>query len=114
MKFEHGGKEYGLIYNLNVMERIQETYGSIDKWARLVMNKKEPNIKALIAGITFMLSEYAEIENERRAELRDGDLLPVLTHKQTSRLFSSMGTSRLFELVDKAIDEAGGDEEKNE
>ena len=32
---EYKGKEYKIIFNLNVMQAIQEAYGSLDNWANL-------------------------------------------------------------------------------
>lgn len=117
MTFKFNGKTYGIVYNLNVMEEIQKEYGSISKWAAAVMNKRESSIKGLIDGIMYMLNEYAEIENEKKRGIHDGDLIPTLTHKQVARMFSAMGSDKLFDILDKAIDEASegsGEDEKNE
>ncbi len=58
-------KKYKLAFNLNVMERIQEKYGTIDKWAALTDGSKgEPSAAALIFGFTEMLNEGIDIDNE--------------------------------------------------
>ena len=44
-------KTYKLAFNLNVMESIQEKYGSVNKWAELT-DKDEPDFKAIIFGFT--------------------------------------------------------------
>ena len=36
------GEEYELVFNLNVMEEIQEKYGSVQEWGELVEAEKEP------------------------------------------------------------------------
>ena len=56
-------KRYPLVFNLNVMEEIQEKYGSLDKWGELTKGGGEPNIKDLKAGIKIMLNEAIDMEN---------------------------------------------------
>ena len=68
-KIEYKGKEYNLIFNLNVMEKIQERFGTIDKWAELTSGKNEEvNIKALKFGFAEMLNEALEIEADDKGE----------------------------------------------
>ena len=38
---------YPLVFTLNVMEAIQEKYGTIDAWSSLIQREGEPDIKAL-------------------------------------------------------------------
>ena len=76
--FEVENKKYSLVFNLNVMEAIQEEYGTIEKWGELTDGKKgEVNAKALIFGLTEMINEGLDIENEELEEKR-----PLLTLKQ--------------------------------
>ena len=44
---ETENEKYPLMFTLNVMEKIQEEYGSIEKWSNLVKKEGEPDIKAL-------------------------------------------------------------------
>ena len=52
MKFDgtlqYKNKTYKLVFNLNVMEAIQEEYGSVDKWGSLTdgQGNGEPDAKA--------------------------------------------------------------------
>ena len=62
-KIQYKGKDYKMIFNLNVMETIQEEYGSIEKWGELT-GGEEPNIKAVIFGFSAMLNEGIDIDNE--------------------------------------------------
>ena len=64
-KIQYKGKDYKMVFNLNVMEAIQEEYGSIDKWGELT-GGEEPNIKAVIFGFSAMLNEGIEIDNEEK------------------------------------------------
>lgn len=98
-KFNYKDKEIKLVFNLNVMERIQEEYGTLDKWGDLTDGDKgEINIKALVFGITEMVNEAIDIDNDD-----NGTHEPFLTHKQVSRILTSIGiekaTKEMNELV---------------
>ena len=55
-------KEYKVVFNLNVMEAIQEEYGTIDKWAELTSGvNQEVNVKALKYGYVEMINEGLSI-----------------------------------------------------
>lgn len=112
MKIRHREKEYRLVFNLNVMERIQEEYGTIDKWGELTEGKgknKEPNAKAVIFGFTEMLNEGIDIENEE-----NGTDIKPLTLKQVGRMITEIGletvTGKLHDTVIKSTEST----EKNE
>ena len=48
---EYKGKTYKLVFNLNVMEVIQDKYGTLDNWGKLTdgtENDDEPNAKAAL------------------------------------------------------------------
>ena len=64
------GTKYPLIFTLNVMEDIQDKYGSLEEWMALI-KAKEPSIKALKFGLGSMLNEGLEIENETAEEKRE-------------------------------------------
>ena len=34
-EIEYNGKKYSIVFNLNVMEAIQEEYGTIGEWGKL-------------------------------------------------------------------------------
>ena len=107
--FEADGKKYVLVFNLNSMEAIQEQYGSIEKWGALTDGKSgEVNIKALVFGLTEMLNEGIEIENET-LEIKK----PLLTKKQVGRIITKMGLENATEKLNTAIVESTKSEEKN-
>lgn len=107
--FEADGKKYSLIFNLNVMEAIQEEYGTIQKWGELTDGKSgEVNVKALIFGLTEMINESIDIENESLETKRE-----LLTRKQVARLVTKMGLENAVGQLNNAIVEGIKSEEKN-
>ena len=88
-----GDEQYPIVFNLNVMEEIQEEYGSVSKWGEIVENNHlEPKIKDLKKGLLIMINEGVEIENEK------GLAKEPLTSKKIGRLINK-GT--LKELIEK-------------
>ena len=108
-EFEVEGVKYPLMFNLNVMETIQEEYGTIEKWGALTDGKNgEVNVKALKFGLTEMLNEAIDIENETLEVKR-----PLLTNKQVGRLITKMGLEKAVENLNDAVIESTKSEEKN-
>lgn len=88
-EIEYKGITYKLYFNLNVMEEIQDKYGSFDNWTDLVSgkdDKKEVDIKALKFGFKAMINEGIEIQNEEM----ETDLL-LFDDKQIGRLITEIG-----------------------
>ncbi len=109
-KIQYKEKEYTLVFNLNVMERIQEEYGSLDKWGAMTDGKNgEPNAKAVIFGFTEMINEGIDIENEE-----NGTDIKPLTLKQVGRLITDVGLSEATATLNKTVIESTKSEEKNE
>ena len=107
--FEVEGVNYPLVFNLNVMETIQEEFGSVQKWGELTDGKgEEVNVKALKFGLTEMINEGIEIENETLEEKR-----PLLTTKQVGRLITKMGLEKTAENLNNAVIESTKSNEKN-
>lgn len=110
-KFEFEVEEvrYPLIFNLNVMEAIQEEYGTIEKWGSLTDGKaSEVNVKALKFGLTEMINEAIDIENETSQEKR-----PFVTTKQVGRLVTKMGINKASEQLTNAVIESTKSNAKN-
>ncbi len=105
--FELDGKKYSLVFNLNVMEAIQNKYGSVQKWGRLTDNKNgsEPNAKALIFGFTEMMNEAIDMENED-----NGTNKPLMTLKQVGRLITRAGIKESASKLNTVITESVKDE----
>lgn len=85
-----------IVFNLNVMEEIQEKYGSLDNWGELTKGDGEPKIKELKTGIMLMINEAIDIENEDK-----GTNEPMLTEKQVGRLMGEVG----LDVITKKIQE---------
>ena len=110
---ETGDKKYPVVFNINVMEEIQEAYGSISNWGAIIENAKgEPKVKDLKVGLMFMINEAIDIENEKNNENK-----PMLTLKQVGRLISEVGFEAITNVikdVSVASTSTGDNEGKNE
>lgn len=87
-------RAYPIVFNLNVMEEIQEQYGSLDAWGEKTQGDGEPNIKDLKSGVMAMINEGIEIENEKNNTNE-----PTVTNKQVGRIISEVG----LDVVTNAI-----------
>ena len=89
---------YPMSFNLNVMEEIQEQYGSMQKWGEIVQGEGEPKIKDLKNGLLAMINEGIDIVNEFGEEKR-----PFVNSKQVGRIISEVGfteiTTKIKELT---------------
>lgn len=100
-------KEFRMVFNLNVMEKIQEEYGSIEQWAELT-DRDEPDIKAIKFGFCEMLNEGIDMENEE-----NGMSEPFLTMKQVGRMVSDLGFGAVREKVSETVIGSTQSAEKN-
>ena len=108
-KIQYKDKEYPLVFNLNVMEAIQEEYGSLEEWGNMTDGSGgEPNAKAVIFGFTQMLNEGIDIENEEKGT----DIKP-LTLKQVGRMISEVGLMNATETMNKTVIASTESQEKN-
>ena len=84
-------KTYPLAFTLNVLEEIQEEYGSYEEWGRLTDSKeKEVNIKALKFGIKAMINEGIDIENENKEEKQ-----AFVDSKLVGRIITDLGLKEI-------------------
>lgn len=98
-QLQYKGKTYKLVFNLNVMEAIQDEYKTLAEWGSLTDGiDSEPNAKAVLFGLTAMLNEGIDIENEE-----NGTNEPFLTKKQVGRILTEVGildaTSAMHDTV---------------
>ena len=108
-KFEYKGKEYNLVFNLNVMEEIQDQYETLDKWGSLTDGSNgEVSAKAVIFGFTSMLNEGIDMENEDKGT----DTKPF-THKQVGRLLTEIGLDEMTKKLNDVVVESTKSDEKN-
>jgi hypothetical protein len=108
------GQTLYLAFDLNVMEKIQEEYGSVEAWGKLTSpdpedvldnsgkvigsNAKEPDLKALIFGFTEMINEGIEIANDE-----DGGHRPLFTSRQVGRIITEVGLDLANAAMKKAV-----------
>lgn len=108
-EIEYRGITYNLVFNLNVMEVIQDEYGTLDKWGSLTdASNGEPNAKAVVFGFTAMLNEGIDIDNEE-----NGTTNPFLTHKQVGRMLTEIGLREATLKMNTTVIESTKSEEKN-
>lgn len=104
------GKEIKLVFNLNVMQVIQEEYKTIDAWGKLTDGSSgEVDIKALIFGLTQMINEGIEIDNDE-----NGTDEPLLTEKKVGRIITDVGLANATKALNQTvINSTKDDSEKN-
>ena len=107
-RITYNGKDYLIVFNLNVMQEIQEKYATIQKWADLTDNVDEPNAKAVIDGFTSMINEGIDIDNER-----NGTDVKPLTQKQVGRMITEIGLAKSAEALQNTVIESTQSAEKN-
>lgn len=106
------GIEYPLVFNLNVIEKIQEKYDSYERWGEMTDGKEsEVNIGALKFAIKEMINEGIDIENENTEIKRD-----FLTDKQVGRILTEIGIAEMVNTVQETVIDStkkDNEEEKN-
>lgn len=108
-KIQYKDKEYNVVFNLNVMESIQEEYGSLEKWGNMTDGSEgEPNAKAVIFGFREMLNEGIDIENEE-----NGTDTKPLTLKQVGRMITEIGLANATETLNQTVVESTKGDGKN-
>lgn len=109
-KLTYKDKEYKLVFNLNVMEKIQDEYKTLESWGELTDGKSgEVNVKALVFGITEMINEAIDIDNDE-----NGKNDPFVSHKQVGRMLTEIGIKKAAENMNDLVVESTKDDSKNE
>ncbi len=102
---ENADRKYPYIINLNVVELIQEKYGSLDKWADSIegitrneegesISKSMPKISDIKWLFKEMINEAIDILNEEKNENK-----PFVTEKQVGRIINGVGIEKATELI---------------
>ena len=109
-EIEYKGKSYKLAFDLNVMEAIQDEYGSIEAWGQLTEPEDggEPNIKALVFGVMQMINEGIDIDNDE-----NGTDEKPLTHRKVARILTEVGLDTVTDKVQKSVIDSTEDDSKN-
>lgn len=102
-----GDNQALLVFNLNVMAKIQAEFGSVNKWASLLEDDKEnpvrggePDMDAFLKGFGFMLNEGVDIENEGKPA--DQQKAPY-TQSQVGRMIGKWGQNAVAEAMKQAV-----------
>ena len=108
--FEYKGKEIKLVFNLNVMQAIQEEYKTIDNWSKLTDGDAgEVDIKALMFGLTQMINEAIDIDNDE-----NGTNEPFMSSKKVARIITDVGLAQVTKAMQQTvINSTKDDSEKN-
>lgn len=108
-EIEYKGTKYVVVFNINVMEAIQEEYGTIQNWGDLTEGKNsEADIKAIVFGLSEMINEGIDIQNEE-----NGTDIKPLTKKQVGRLLTEIGIENATKTLNDTVIESTKSEEKN-
>ena len=95
---------------MNVIEKIQNKFGSYEKWGEMTEGKEnEVNIGALKFGITEMINEGIDIENETAETKRE-----FLTEKQVGRIITELGIEKMTEKVQETVIDSTKNENEEE
>ena len=114
---QYKDKTFRMVFNLNVMETIQEEYESIEKWGDLTDGKvdkktgkikQEPNAKAVIFGFWAMINEGIDIDNDE-----NGTETPMLSLKQVGRMISEIGMAKATAEMNTMVIESTKSDSKN-
>lgn len=105
---ETDSEKFPLAFTLNVMEALQDEYGTLSEWSELIRNQKEPNIKALKFFITEAINEGIDIENEKSSEKR----VPI-TSSKAGRIITEIGLKKVANTITKMITESMPHDEKS-
>ena len=112
-ELEYRGKTYKMVFNLNVMELIQDHFGTVDAWAEAMSQEdgKEPRAKDIIYGFWAMLNEGIDIDNETALPHEKKE---PLTLKQVGRILTEVGiTGAAEQMKSLVVDSTKADNSKN-
>lgn len=104
-------REYKVVFNINVIQALQDKYGTFDKWTDLVQPKekgKETDLNALRFAFTEALNEGIDIDNED-----NGTDIKFLTEKQVGRMITEIGIADANKKLQEVVVESTKDDEKN-
>ncbi len=91
-----GNKKYPICFNLNVMEEIQNAYGTVGDWADIVekSNTGEPKVSDLKVGLREMINEAIDIQNESSDIKQE-----FVSLKQVGRIITDAGITNVLSAI---------------
>lgn len=91
--------EYPLAFTFNVLEEIQEKYGTFNAWQdKLEPEDGELKFKDLKFTFRIMVNEGIDIENEEKSENR-----PFVSDKQIGRILTDVGIQNIAEQLKDVV-----------
>lgn len=120
--------KYPLVFNLNVMEHMQNEYGSMDEWGKAaeptkkvtsfdkkthkkieIVKKLEPSFKVLIWTFQEFINEGIRKENKSKNEKSE-----YLTHEDVGDLMTVYGIENLTPIMKRlTVNCMGGEKNPN-
>ncbi len=105
---ETKNERYPIVFSLNVVEVIQNEFGSIKKWQDLVEPKDggETNLKALLFAFKEAINEGIDIENENLHGNKS-----FISERKAGRIITELGLSEAGnQLKQIVVDSTKGDD----
>ena len=95
-------------YSLNVMEALQNEFGSLNKWSDMVEPKdgSEPKIKALLFFFKEAINEGIDIENENSNQPRK-----FVNERKVGRIITELGVKTVLEQLKGTVIDAGSNDD---
>lgn len=113
---EYKGQKYPVIFNINVLEALQEEYGTFNAWLNKIYSEDEndkdfePDVKAIKFAYFKMINEGIRIENKTANEKRE-----FLDKEDVGEIISELGLRTAFRKLNDLTRESNqpGEDSKN-
>lgn len=125
---EIGDEKYPMIATINVLEKIQQEYETIENWKKLMLGFKEKikkdkkgnettelvetneiSLKDMKFFVLESINEGIDIENEKLTEKRE-----FITEKQAGRIITQIGASKMLDEITSLLSKSNGSSEEEE
>ena len=113
-EIEYRGKTYKIVFNLNVMQLIQDRFGTVEAWGEAMSQEggKEPKASDIIYGFWCMLNEGIDMDNDDKPK---DERVEPLTLKQVGRMLTEVGIAGAADQMKSLVVESTkADTSKNE
>lgn len=116
---EYKGKQYKIVFDFNVMQDLQEEYGTFTNWVEQAYGKKtgEPSMKALSFAIMSMVNNGIDEENEdKKPEEQKAYITARTANRMLTEFAKGNGLNNVINQIDDLMTQSlqGGENSKNE
>ena len=116
---EYKGKQYKIVFDFNVMQDLQEEYGTFNNWVEEAYGKKsgEPSVKALSFAIMSMVNNGIDEANEdRKPEEQEKYITARTANRMLTEFAKTKGLNNVIKQIDGLMSDSlqGGKKKKNE